>query len=456
MVRLLRNPSGFTLPTGSQDGDLLYVQSNALQRRAIGINGQFLSVNSGLPNWAAQLDTILSIPSQATGDLYYKSSGGYARLGIGSTGQVLTLAGGLPSWASPSTASGDMQGTPLFVNSSGQTLTRNRYSVVTVASATVVLPSVATIGWFIVVNASSTAVTISATGTALHNRLIPAFGTGFIYTNVTLTDYIGNFNISTATTSTVVYAYTGADQVVPVPSWATVSAFKLWAAAGGGAFSAASTRGGAGAFIGFDMAVIGNENLIGRVGQGGYSRNDNLGARTYGGGGVPRSAAAGIFIGAGAGFTALYRSSLLLGLTGGGGGAGITAGVAGGAGGAAVGNNAVGTGAGVGGTQSAGGTVGGAALLGGIGTFNYAGAGGSGFFGGGAATADGGAGAGGSSFIDSSATNTVQAAGSGFTPGNNSDPAYIAGVGVGGLGTADGLTTAIGGNGLLVVTHRSV
>lgn len=459
MVKILRNATGFTLPPGSQDGDLLFVQSNALQRRAIGTSGQNLRVVSNLPNWAEALDTILSIPSQATGDLFYKSANGYARLGVGSTGQVLTLAGGLPSWASPATASGDMQGTPIFITSTGQILTRNRYSVVTVANATVVLPTVSTIGWFIVVNASTTAIVISATGTDLHNRLIPSFGVGFIYTNAALTDYIGNFNVSTATTQTVSYPYTGSDTAIPVPSWATVSGFKLWASAGGGsAYSSLDNvcRGGAGAYVGFDIAVAGSENLIGRVGQGGYSRENNLGVRTYCGGGIPTSIES-IFTGSGGGFTALYRGSTLLGIAGAGaGGNGAADARNGGAGGTTTGGIGSGAGSGAGGTQSAGGAINGVSLLGGNSTQPYGGAGGAGFFGGGAATADGGAGAGGSSWITPGATNTVQAAGSGFTPGNNADPAYVAGVGVGGLGTNDGLGTAIGGNGLLVVTHRSV
>lgn len=458
MVRYLRSASGFTLPLGSQNGDVLFTQNNALQRRAIGNNGQFLSVVGGLPNWADQLDTILSIPSQVTGDLYYKSSGGYARLGVGSTGQVLTVASGLPSWASPATATGDMQGTPVFVTSTGQTLTRNRYSLVTVNNATVVLPSVGTIGWFIVVNASTTAIAISATGTSLHNRLIPSFGVGFIYTNTELTDYVGNFSVSTATTQTVVYSYTGSDQVIPVPSWATVSSFKLWGAAGGGGFASSSAqgRGGAGAYVGFEMSVTGGENLIGRLGQGGYSADNASGARAYGGGGIPLGVT-GNFYGAGGGFTALYRGTTLLGIAGaGGGGSAAGPGNSGGSGGSATGNNASGGSPGTGGTQIAGGAVGGAALLGGNSVTSQTGAGGSGYFGGGAGQAGGGAGAGGSSFIAAGATNTVQSAGSGFTPGNNADPAYVAGVGVGGLGTSNGLGTAVGGNGLLVVTHRSM
>lgn len=459
MVKILRNAAGFTLPPGSQDGDLLFVQSNALQRRAIGTSGQNLRVVSNLPNWAESLDTILSIPSQATGDLYYKSSGGYARLGVGSTGQVLTVASGLPSWASPATATGDMQGTPIFINSTGQTLTRNRYSVVTVSNATVVLPSVSTIGWFIVVNAATTPITISATGTALHNRLIPSFGVGFIYTNAGLTDYVSNFNVSTATTQTVVYSYTGSDQVVPVPSWATVSNFKLWGAgAGGGFFSSTALRGGAGAFAGFDIAVTGNENLTARVAQGGYSTDlVSFGIRPYGGGGIPIGSAT-VYAGAGAGATSLYRGATLLGIAaGGGGGVHDSASSSnGGAGGTTTGNIGTGAGSGAGGTQSAGGEIGGASLLGGNSTVSVTGAGGAGYFGGGAGGTTGFAGAGGSSFIAAGATNTVQAAGSGFTPGNNADAAYVAGVGVGGLGTSNGTGTAIGGNGLLVVTHRSV
>lgn len=458
MVRFLRNPSGFTLPVGSQTGDILFTQNNALQRRAIGSNGQFLSVVGGLPNWADQLDTILSIPSQATGDLYYKSSGGYARLGVGSTGQVLTVASGLPSWASPATATGDMQGTPVFINSSGQTLTRNRYSVVTVSSATVVLPSVSTIGWFIVVNAATTAITISATGTALHNRLIPSFGVGFIYTNAGLTDYIGNFSVSTATTQTATYTFTGSDQNIPVPSWATVMSFKIWGAGAGGAFNSGvgSARGGAGAFVSGEIAVTGSENLIAMVGEGGYSRQDALGLRPYGSGGIPTGVSS-YFLGAGGGLSGIRRSTTWLAIAAAGGGAAAVDVVKnGGAGGGLTGSNANGAGAGTGGTQSAGGSIGGASLSGGNSTQPTGGAGGAGYFGGGAATADLGAGAGGSSFLTGTVANQVMAAGSGFTPGNNSDSDYAAGIGVGGTGNSGGTGTATGGNGRIVVTHRSV
>lgn len=423
MVKYLRSASGFNLPVGSQDGDLLFVQNNALQRRAIGTNGQFLGINSGLPNWANQLDTILSIPSQSTGDLYYKSSGGYANLGVGSTGQVLTVAGGLPSWASPATASGDMQGTPVIITSTGQTLTRNRYSIVTATNATAVMPSVATTGWFVVVNATATPIAFSASGTTLNSRVVPPYSTAFIYTNTGLTDYISNTTPGSIITT---FAYTGSDQFLTVPSGYNNLEYYLIGAAGGrsgigGTFYPGSAGGGT---TGILAVSSGSIKII--VGQGGRS-STSAQSGNYGGGGG--TVASPNLAGEGGGRSAIQLvSGTDSAVAGGGGGRGRSDGIRG-AGGGTIGGSG---GNATGGTQSAGGAGVATGANGSLGQGGLAGidggGGGGGFYGGGGSenySASYGSGAGGSGLAGGTSATTT--AGSGSTPALTGDSRYPGG-----------------------------
>lgn len=90
-------------------GDILYASaSNVLASRAIGVSGQVLTVNAGIPSWQTPLITAIPVTAPqggtgqtayATGDLLYASnSSTLARKAIGTSGQILSVVGGLPSW----------------------------------------------------------------------------------------------------------------------------------------------------------------------------------------------------------------------------------------------------------------------------------------------------------------------------------------------------------------------
>jgi len=244
-----------------------------------------------------------------------------------------------------------------------------------------------------------------------------------------------------------------------VPAGVTSITVKAWGAGGGGKSSAAT--GGGGGFAQATISVTPGESLEVKVGGGGGGGGGGIGSNGGGGGGgysaLLRGATFLIQAGGGGGGSATLTGnggagggvSGVAGTTSsgarGGGGGTASAGGAGGTGfaggdGAAGSANQGGTGGiagdGSGGGAGAGGTNGGGAGgPTGTGTSDAGGGGGGGRFGGGggeAASASGiagGGGGGGSSLV--TGTNTVQTAGSGTTPGNNTDTDYISGTGVG-------------------------
>jgi hypothetical protein len=239
-------------------------------------------------------------------------------------------------------------------------------------------------------------------------------------------------------------AYTGANQSFVVPAGVTQITIKAWGAGGAGGAGSYSTAifGGAGGFAQGTFAVTPGETLTIIVGGGGAC---TLNSAAFGGGGNSGTHG-GSYAGGGGGRSAVRRGATELITAGGGGGGGGEGGVPhGGAGGGTSGLSATGSCPGAGGTQSAGGAGGtcnfgggnaGAALQGGGGNY-CGGGGGGGWFGGGSGNHQSpaiscGGGGGGSSRVDPSATGAVNLAGSGQTPGGNTDTNYVAGVGVGG------------------------
>lgn len=286
---------------------------------------------------------------------------------------------------------------------------------------------------------------------------------------------------------------TAGSSTFTVPAGVTSITVEAWGAGGGGGNgSGGSGSGGAGGGGGFaqaDIAVTPGESLTLNIGSGGMK------------------ASAASDGGYGGGFSAVLRGGTYLVQAGGGGGGGGTQGTgAGGIGGAGGGANAIagtagggttgGGGGGLGsGTAGAAGTAGTSGIAGNSGAANQGGdAGGSGttcttavtgrggnggtgaggkggtatscsggggggggrFGGGGGGSAinttnrGGGGGGGGSSLVTGSGT--TQTAGSGTTPGNNTDPLRASSAGVGGSGSTSTSSTA-GGDGEVVITY---
>lgn len=276
-----------------------------------------------------------------------------------------------------------------------------------------------------------------------------------------------------------------------VPTGITTITVKTWGAGGGGGNGSAGTgvggAGGGGGYAQADITVTAGESLTVNVGNGGTANTTAS------------------YAGNGGGFSALLRTGTYLIQAGGGGGGGGTSGTGtGGAGGAGGGTSGVagtaGTGGGGGaGTTAAGGTAGtigtggvagnsGAANQGGDGggsltncttavtgrggnggvgaggkggntaTCVGGGGGGGGRFGGGGGGSasnttnrSGGGGGGGSSLV--TGANTTQTAGTGTTPGNNTD-ADRANAGNGGAGSTT--TTGVSGNdGAMIISYGS-
>ena len=282
-------------------------------------------------------------------------------------------------------------------------------------------------------------------------------------------------------------AYTGAEQTYIVPAGITSITAKLWGAGGGSTASSAGT-GGAGGYTEGTIAVTPGATLKIVTGAGGAAGTAGAaGAAGYGGGGAggPRGGRQGA---AGGGYSGIFLNTVshanALLIAGGGGGSGFQHGPTpagnGGAGGGTTGSDAPNVGnypsnwggfGATGGSQSSGGAIGkawfhnggdqgyrnatvGSALQGGNGgdrgdDVGAGGGGGGGYYGGGggAGSQPGIGGGGGSSFIIGIATNSQTIAGTTFTPPQQSDADYVAGIG---LGAA---LTNSGGNGLVTITH---
>ena len=230
-------------------------------------------------------------------------------------------------------------------------------------------------------------------------------------------------------TTSLVYAYTGADQTFTVPAGVLMVTVKAWGA-GGSAYGAVGATGG---FAMGELAVTPGEALTVVVGGPGGN------STSYGGG-----AASWPYLGGG-GMSAMGRAGVLLLVAGGGGGGGYGGTSAGGPGGGLDGLPGTDAGActgGGGGTATGGGTGGssggtsGSAGAGGAGA-SLAGSGGGGYFGGGGGgngCGYGGGGGGGSSLVPAGG---VTEAGS-STVGGATDADYdgIAGE-AGGYGAGD-------------------
>jgi len=274
---------------------------------------------------------------------------------------------------------------------------------------------------------------------------------------------------TSATPTTSIFTYTGADQTYNVPLGAEILTIKVWGAGGRGDTQNRSV-GGAGGYseISIPVSALASTNLTVTVGEGG---NSSTGAVTYGNGGAGLINGSRNF-GSGGGMSAVSTISLtnpgvvsvndLIVIAGGGGTAPAftNAGFTAGSGGGLVGSDATDSRAdiiGGGGTQSAGGTSfngnPGSFLQGGNAIIN-GGAGGGGYYGGGSGSFvsnNEGSGGGGSGYLSplrisgfSAASPTTPVT---QDPPNNTDPNYVAGVGRGGNNNAGN-----GGNGLVVIT----
>ena len=237
----------------------------------------------------------------------------------------------------------------------------------------------------------------------------------------------GAWSVTTGASYHYTFTTATAGTTFVVPAGATSLTVKMWGAGGGGA------TGGGGGFAQATIAVTPGESLTVMVGGPGGLYSGGL----NGGGG---SIGTGSYGNGGGGYSALMRGGAFLMQAGGGGGG---SGYPGGAGGGAIGlaGSSYSTAGGGGGTSTAGGAGGvgvngapsgtaGSANTGGTGTgdniyYSMGGGGGGGRFGGGGGGGDdltggGGGGGGGSSFVTGTAT--VETAGAGTTPGNNTDP----------------------------------
>jgi hypothetical protein len=362
----------------------------------------------------------------ANGLLVGNGTGAVVSLSTGNSGQVLTSAGSgsTPTWSTPAAA-----GFP--TDSSGST-------------------------------SCTTAGTVRWTGT----RFQGCNGTTWVSMDT---------GPAVTTPGTVVYAFTAGDQMFKVPADVTSVTVKMWGAGGGGGGAGGwneGFRGGGGGYTTGTISVTPGETLTVVVGQGGDYRFPNGLAANYGGGGgfaYPHDTQYGA---SGGGRSAIRRSGSELLTAGGGGGGGSRANAgpagsnAGGAGGGLTGAAASqngGTPAQGGGSATGGnggtaansnGTAGGFLTGGRPGANSYGGGGGGGYYGGGGGGYQEpgvmGGGGGGSSYISGSGVSGASTlAGSGPTPANAGDAAYLSGGGVGGL------IAGRGGDGLVVVTFSS-
>ncbi len=274
----------------------------------------------------------------------------------------------------------------------------------------------------------------------------------------TLTNPAGN----TVTVTNTVTSLTQAGAWTVVFAVNTPTTFKMWGAGAG------MVTGGAGGYATGNVTVVPGHTYTIWVGGGGSTANTTAQSGGFGGGGATGSTGAvGADAGSGGGLsglfanTATFANSILI--AGGGGGGAGTAGGAGGGTSGASGVSGGNGGPGVGGSQSGGGAAGsshngsgataGSALSGGRSTTTVSGGGGGGgYFGGGGGGGNnnsGGGGGGGSGYINNAiVANGTLIAGSGTTPGNNTDGFYSNTAGKPAVNNLSGSTAS---NGLVVI-----
>lgn len=297
----------------------------------------------------------------------------------------------------------------------------------------------------------------SSSATITNNQYLQLRLTSSSSTNTTLnaTVTVGagsdTWSVTTSSTATQAFSYTGSNQSFVVPAGVNSLTVKLWGAGGGAALSNA---GGGGGFATGTLSVTPGETLTIVVGQGGmYGSNVDWASASYGGGGAS-GGVTGWSAGGGGGRSAIRRSTTELITAGGGGGGGAVTGTGGPAGGTSggAGSDSVPNTGGGGGTQAAGGTAGsngaqaGSSLTGGQGGTDGTwpgGGGGGGYFGGGGGGS--GSGGGGGSSYTGGVTGGSTTAASGASAANSGDSNYAAGIAAGGSSTA-------GGNGRVVIS----
>ena len=297
-----------------------------------------------------------------------------------------------------------------------------------------------------------------------------ASGVNFPYTPAAAGNFTYYAETNSGTSGSQTFTYTGSAQTFTIPASVTSVTVKLWGAGGGTTTPYTPGSGGSGGYTTGTLSGLTPGNTLSViVGQGGLGNA----TASYGGGGAGGGSGS---TGGGGGRSAILNGAVEVATAGGGGGTGQYFYAAnGGAGGGLTGESG-GTGSGMtaatGGTQVGGGIGGcysgsycgsnGAAGTGGAGsgaTIWYGGGGGGGYFGGGGGGSDeGGGGAGGSSYYGGLTGGSTIAGNSNSTNGaptpapNNTDPNYIAGVGIGG-GNANAVPA---GNGLVVISWSAI
>jgi hypothetical protein len=334
-------------------------------------------------------------------------------------------------------------------------------------------------------NASAAGVTIpvNPNDTLQLRAATPAAGTSIA---VTAAIYRSSGNNPTSTTWTLagppppgklVFSYIGSAQTFNVPAGVNTITVKVWGAGGGAGAASVALKGdgGAGGFASATINGVAGKSLSVYVAGGGRQGNvaSQYGGSSGGGGSAITDGGTALVV-AGGGGGGSYLSGAVVAGTGGGDsgtkGCGATSGNAmcGAPGTSSApgsgGTGAVGGNAGVGHNGGAGfsggygsNTPGGWGFgIGGIGSGRNsgwgAGGGGGGWYGGGGGASNGdaaGSGGGGSGYINSGAgASGAFTMGSGRSAPQTSDPDYVSGVAMGGLG----LVTPAGGDGLVVIT----
>jgi len=333
--------------------------------------------------------------------------------------------------------------------------------------------------------AGNPANTVNAAGSQINNYAI-YLGAGCTNYNI-VRGHVDAGIGGTGAVGIVTKTYSGANQTWSVPAGVNSINVKLWGAGGGGDWYDAShlNSGGSGGYVAGTLAVtpLSTINII--VGQGGYWTGTGS---TYGGGGGSRYS----YNSSGGGRSAIQITAGTDDVTAGGGGGaadspwntggfgsnGVAFGGAGGGTTAGSSNPTWSISAAGGGTQVAGGAAAtgssgngsnGTQYQGGLGSAaanNGSGGGGGGYYGGGSGGVafdgsgwESNGGGGGSSYLGTmtGTTNLIgntNSTGAGAPAPNNADPNYVAGVGVGGVGSTI-VGNTYGGNGLVVISYSN-